>query len=396
MAYGINERGKRVVTSQHKSAESASRLSLLMGFLESDPENLNLIGDAANAALDESVLDKVGELVSRYRSLAEVPPSLINVEGITLMRQGHLDEAAAIFSSLHASGHDNPSLRFNLAWVGALQQHHEDVLAWLDDEVVATIPRAAALKVQTLHHLNRIEDAIAAGQELAELYPNDNYLLGALSVAAMDADDFELARHFAMRADGGADALTTQGLISLSNDAPEAAAMLFERALTEHPDAPRAWLGRGLSLLAQGDADSAALCLDKGAEIFGDHLGSWIASGWTHFIRKDLDAARKSFETALSHDDNFAETHGALAVLDLAEGKAESARKRTDIALRLDKECFGGVLARTLLLELDGKPELAANIRERAMNMPISIDGKTLAQAMIGLGMNGSMGRDKT
>ena len=80
-------------------------------------------------------------------------------------------------------------------------------------------------------------------------------------------------------------------------------------------------------------------------------------------------------------------------MLDIAEGNIDGARKRTDIALRLDKECFGGILARTLLLEFDGKPELAAKIRDRAMNMPISIDGKTLAQAMIGLGMNGSAGK---
>jgi tetratricopeptide (TPR) repeat protein len=381
------------VTARQEPAANASRLLLLLDFLESDPENLNLIGDAADAALDESALDRVGELVARYRALAEVPPPLLNIEGIAAMRQGRLDEAAATFTALRASGHDHSSLRFNLAWVSALQQRHDDVLALLDDEVVGAVPRAAALKVQTLHHLDRIEDAIAAGQGMAELYPNDNHLLGALSVAAMDADDFELAKHYAMRADGGADALTTQGLISLNDDAPEAAAALFDRALAEHPDAPRAWLGRGLSLLAQGDADGAAPCIDKGAEIFGDHLGSWIASGWTHFVRKDLGAARHSFETALSHDDNFAETHGALAVLDIAEGSIDSARKRTDIALRLDKECFGGILARTLLLEFDGKPELAAKIRDRAMNMPMSVDGKTLAQAMIGLGMNGGAGK---
>ena len=381
------------MTAQHESAANAKRLSRLLGFLESDPENLNLLADAANAALDESALDNVGELVARYRALTDVPPPLLNVEGIAAMRQGRLDEAVAAFQALRDAGHDDPSVRFNLAWAGALQQRHEDVLELLDEEVVATVPRAAALKVQTLHHLGRIEDAIAAGQGMAEIYPKDNHLLGALSVAAMDADDFELARHYAMRADGGSDALTTQGLISLHDDAPEAARGLFDRALAEHPDAPRAWLGKGLSLLSQGDVDAAAPCLDKGAEIFGDHLGSWIASGWTHFIRKDLGAARRSFETALAHDVNVAETHGARAVLDIAEGNTDSARRRTDIALRLDKECFGGILARTLLLEMDGKPELAAKIRERAMNMPMGIDGKTLAQAMIGLGMNSGGGK---
>jgi tetratricopeptide (TPR) repeat protein len=384
------------LTTQQQPAGNASRLSRLLGFLESDPENLSLMADAANAALDESALDQVSELVARYRALTEVPPPLLNVEGIAAMRQGRLGDAATAFKALRDAGHDHPSVRFNLAWLGALEERHDDVLALLDDEVIASVPRAAALKVQTLHHLDRIEDALAVGQGMAEIHPGDNHLLGALSVAAMDADDFELARHYAMQADGGSDALTTQGLISLNDDAPAAAINLFDRALVEHPDAPRALLGKGLSLLAQGDADGAAPCLDKGAEIFGDHLGSWIASGWTHFIRKDFAAARRSFETALAHDDNFAETHGALAVLDIVEDNSDSARKRADIALRLDKECFGGILARTLLLEMDGKPELAAKIRERAMNMPMGIDGKTLAQAMIGLGMNSGGGKGGT
>lgn len=381
------------MTAQHEMVADASRLSRLLGFLEDDPDNLNLIADTANAALDESALNQVGELVARYRALAGVPPSLLNVEAIAAMRQGRLSDAQAAFQALRDTGHDHPSVRFNLAWLAALEERHEDALALLDDDVVAAVPRAGALKVQSLHHLDRIEDALAVGRAMTEVQPGNNHLLGALSVAAMDADDFELARHYAMQADGGSDALTTQGLISLNDDAPAAAIDLFNRALVEHPDAPRAWLGKGLSLLAQGDAEGAAPCLDKGAEIFGDHLGSWIASGWTHFIRKDLDAARRSFETALTHDDNFAETHGALAVLEIVDGDIDSARKRADIALRLDKECFGGILARTLLLEMDGKPEIAAKIRQRAMNMPMGIDGKTLAQAMIGLGMNSGGGK---
>jgi tetratricopeptide (TPR) repeat protein len=209
-------------------------------------------------------------------------------------------------------------------------------------------------------------------------------------VVAMDDDNYELARYYALQAKGGTEALTSQGLISLNDDAPETAIALFDRALSENPGAARAWLGKGLSLLAIGDAEAAVSCLDKGATIFEDHLGSWIALGWTHFIRQDIVAARHSFEQAMMLDDNFAETHGGLAVLDIMDGNIDSARRRTDVALRLDKQCFGGILARTFLLEIDGKPELASKIREHAMNIPIGIDGKTLAQAMIGLAANQS------
>jgi tetratricopeptide (TPR) repeat protein len=365
-----------------------SRLASLLGFLEFDPDNLSLLTDAANAALDESDLATAESLLERHRTIAPLTPPLLNVQGLVAMRQGRLEEAAAAFTALRAEGHDHPGVRFNLAWVRALQGQHEDVLSLIDDDVMAIAPRAASLKVQALHHLGQIEEALAVGQGLSERMPDDDALLGALSVAAMDADDYALARHYAETAKGGSDALTTRGLVSLNEDDPAAAISLFDAALAEHPEAPRAWLGKGLGLLAQGEADAAAPCLEKGAEIFGDHLGSWIAVGWTHFIRKDMAAARKCFDHALTLDENFAETHGGLAVLDIADGNDASARRRADIALRLDKECFGGILARTLLLEMDGKPELAAKIRERAMNIPIGIDGKTLAQAMMGMSMN--------
>ena len=364
-----------------------SRLARLLGYLESDPENLPLLEDAANAALDESALEEASDLITRYRAIAEPPPGLVNIEGVVAMRSGDYARARTAFEALRAAGHDHPAVRFNLAWLSALEGRFADVLEMTDDAVIEAVPRAAALKVQAMHHLGDIEGAVELGRQLLDRLPEDDALLGALSVAAMDADDYALAAELAGRAKGGADALTTRGLVALNEDDPARAIHLFDNALTEHPDAPRAWLGMGLGLLASGDADGAAPCLEKGAAIFGDHLGSWIAAGWAQFLRGDLAAARRNFETALKHDENFAETHGALAVLDLAEGKIDSARRRTDIALRLDKECFGGALARTMLLEMQGKPELAERIRNRVLNLPAGVDGKTLAQAITGLGI---------
>jgi tetratricopeptide (TPR) repeat protein len=369
------------------SSSAPTLLSRLIDYLSGDPENVGLIGEAANAALDESALDQAEALIARYRALTPLPPAMQNVEGIVALRQHRLGDARAMFESVQAQGHDHPSVRFNLAWIAALEARHGDALALLDEEVIEAVPRAAALKVQSLHHLGQIEEALAAGQALDALHPGDDALLGALSVAAMDGNDLALARRYADKAHGGSDAWTTLGLLQLSEDDPETAIGLFDHALAAQPHAARAWLGKGLALLAQGDPGAAAPCLDEGAALFGDHLGSWIAAGWAHFINKNIAAARHRFETALAHDDNFAETHGGLAVLDLAEGHLDQARRRTEIALRLDKECFGGIFARTLLLELDGRPDVAAKIRDRAMALPIGIDGKTLAQAMLSLGL---------
>lgn len=364
------------------------RLERLLGFLESDPRNLSLLGDAAHAALDESQLQIASDLLERYRGIAELPPGLLNAEGLAAMRSGRYDQARLAFTALRDAGHDHPVVRFNLAWLSAVEGGFATVVELIDDAVIDAVPRAAALKIQALHHLGELEAALDLGQVLLERLPDDDTLLGALSVAAMDADDYDLAIELAERAKGGSDALTTRGLAALNEDDAPRALALFEEALADQQNAPRAWIGKGLGLMVGGDLDGAAPCLEKGADMFGDHLGSWIAAGWAQFLRQDLAAARRNFETALQHDDNFAESHGALAVLDLAEGKIDSAQRRTDIALRLDKDCFGAALAKMLLLQMQGNAAVAERIRDRALNLPVGVGGKTLAQAISGFGLS--------
>ncbi|MEO5586976.1 MAG: tetratricopeptide repeat protein [Novosphingobium sp.] len=368
------------------------RLQRLLGYLEADPTNLALLGDAANAAIDESRLEAAAGLLERYRTLAPLPPGLLNAEGVVAMRSGRYEQARTAFTALRQAGHDHPAIRFNLAWLSAVEGDFASVVALADDAVIQAVPRAATLKVQALHHLGDLDAALAFGQALLAQRPGDDDLLGALSVAAMDADDYALAARLAGQAQGGADALTTRGLVALNEEDAPRAMDLFDEALADHPDAPRAWIGKGLGLLVTGDLDGAAPLLEKGAGIFATHLGSWLAAGWAQFLRRDLAAARRNFETALQQDDTFAETHGALAVVDLAEGKIDSAKRRTDIALRLDKDCFGAALARMMLLQMQGNPQLAERIRDRALSLPAGVNGKTLAQAIAGFGLTAGKG----
>jgi hypothetical protein len=84
-------------------------------------------------------------------------------------------------------------------------------------------------------------------------------------------------------------------------------------------------------------------------------------------------------------DPNFAETHGALAVLDIAGGQDEEGRRKAEVALRLDRGAFGGQLAMLLLLERAGDRAGADRIRARALAMPAGPGGQTIAQALVTL-----------
>ncbi|MBX9645216.1 MAG: tetratricopeptide repeat protein, partial [Novosphingobium sp.] len=135
--------------------------------------------------------------------------------------------------------------------------------------------------------------------------------------------------------------------------------------------------------LAGQDAAAAALDLDRGAQQFGDQIGSWIAAGWAHYLAGEVDAAAQRFERALAIDHNFAESHGSLAVIDAARGDNESARRRMQTALRLDRQCFSAVMAKVMLDA--ASPEEAKALFDQAFNTPLNAQGMTIASYMVGM-----------
>lgn len=363
------------------------RLERLLPLLEADPGNLALLADAAETALAEGRPETTAELLDRYAERAPLPPRETNLAGLAALRCRQYEKAVMLFGRLADSNGGDPGVRFNLAWSRAMLQDHEGALPLLDEETVAALPQAAALKVQLLHERGDFEEAAEHGRRYLALHPDHQGLMAAMSVLALDVDDPELAARCAAGAGEHPDALSTLGTLALGEDRANEALDMFERALARNPAVPRAWVGRGLARLMSGENAAAAADIDKGAEMFGDHLGSWIAAGWAHFVAGDAAAARARFEKALELDPTFAETHGSLAVMDLLQGNAEGAAERSEIALRLDRQCYSAALAQSLLAASKGDAARAEAIRERALNTPVDASGRTIAQALARMGM---------
>jgi tetratricopeptide (TPR) repeat protein len=359
-----------------------SRKDRLLSYLGHDPDNLQLIRDAADAAVSEGDDAAAQSLFERHEALAPLPPEMLNLRGLAALQASRFDEATAAFTALLETGEDAPAARLNFAWALTMTGDYAAALTLVDEAVVALGPSGAGLKIRLLHHLDRLDEAMEEGAALASLYPHDQVLMGTLATAALDADRPDLARLYAERADSHHDGLSTMGLLLLDDNRINESAALFDRILAADANNPRALLGKGLERMAGGQMAEAASWLDRAAMCFGDHLGTWVAAAWAYYVQGDLETARARFETALALDDTFAETQGGLAVIDIAEGRIEDGRRRTEIALRLDRASFGAALATVMLLEQDGKPEMAARVREAAFNVPVGIGGKTLAQAL--------------
>ncbi|PVM86893.1 hypothetical protein DDF62_17730 [Caulobacter radicis] len=368
--------------SQTVSAPAASSFERLSGFLRIDPSNLRLIEDAAGAAVEEGRWAEVAGLVERYAGLAPLSPRLRNLAGLAAMGEGRHADAVALLEPLLAEAPEDPRLRFNLAWASAMTAAPEAVVALVDEAVIAAAPAAAALKVQALHRLGRLDEALAEGAAYVAAGVQDQALMSALAVAAVDAENTELARAYALKAGDTHEGLSTLAALALDQGEVSEATDLFDRALAVDPTSGRAQLGKGLALLAQGDSAAGTALVEAAATRFGDHLGSWIAAGWGHFAQGDLVTARRLFDKALALDDSFAESHGALAVLDALDGRIDAATRRCQVALRLDRACLSAALAKSLMAAMQGDAGAAERIRAAALNTPLGPDGRTLAQAM--------------
>lgn len=372
---------------ENATMETESRLDRLLLLLSSDAENPALLGDAADAAVEERRPEEAIALLERLEAIVPLPPREANLMGLAAMQLGRHDRAEAAFERLVAGGSADATVRANHAWAKAMQKDLDGALALLDDPLAFERPEAAMLKVQILHEQGEFEEAARLARIYVERHPDHRGLLAAASVLALDVEDAELAARCAAAAGDHPAALATLGTLALGEDRATEALAMFDRALERDSGAPRAWVGRGLAKLLSGDSESASEDIDKGAELFGDHLGSWIAAGWACFINRDLAAARVRFEKALALDSTFAESHGSLAVLDLLEGRREQARKGCDVALRLDRESFSGALARVLLAADAGDQAGARRIFDAALTTPIGRNGRTIAQALVRIGL---------
>jgi Tfp pilus assembly protein PilF len=242
------------------------------------------------------------------------------------------------------------------------------------------------LEVQLLHELGEFDRAADTARRHIAAFPDHEGLAAAVSVLALDIEDLDMARSCAAKAAHHPDAMTTLGTLALGESDVGRARDYFERALAANDHLPRAWIGLGLARLVEKDGRAAA-DIDRGAELFGDHIGSWIAAGWAYLIAGDLAAARQRFERALKIDENFGESHGSLAVIDALEGNEAEAKKRIAIAKRLDRQSFSAAFAQVLLTARAGKGESARALFEKILETPVNERGDTAAAALARMGL---------
>lgn len=360
------------------------KLDRLMGYLAADPDNATLLIDVIEAALAARAHEQAERLVEQLQALRPGSYEADYFASQAAMIRRDFAGAAALLEPLVAAGAP-PNARFNLAWSQAMLGRKETAKSLLDQATTDSLASAAMLKMQLMHEAGDVDAAFEFGKTAMERHPDDSGLLAAMATLSIDMEDIALARFCAEKAGDHPEALAAVGLLDLQDGNVLAARRAIEASLAVRNHNPRAWVGRGLIQLLERDPAAAALDMDRGAQQFGDHIGSWIGAGWAHYLAGEIDAAKDRFEHALAIDPNFSESHGSLAVIDAAKGDAESAKRRMVTALRLDRNCFSAVLAKIMLDA--GNPEVAKELIEKAFSTPLDDTGMTVAGFLTGLTM---------
>lgn len=364
------------------AADLNERCDRLIALLETDPQNLSLLSGVAEAALESNRPQLAHTMLERYAALARLPEHEAGLAGLAAMQTGAFDTASTQFRTLLDRHPEDPALRFNLAWSLAMLKDFEGALKLLDQPTVDSLSQAATLKLQLLHDQGQFEDAFEQGKQSLERHPGNQALLASMSTLALDVEDIGFAKKCAEHAGDLPEAQTTLGILALAEQQHAAARQHFDKAFSRAPHAPRTLLGKGLVELATGNPASAASDMERGAQLFETHIGSWIGAGWAYLLANDVKGSRRCFETAYGLDDAFAESHGSLAIIDLVEGRPEDAKRRIDVALRLDRDSFSAAFAKACLAASAGHTELAQSILQRVFTTPIGPGGYRIADAL--------------
>lgn len=354
----------------YPSASSATtdplqRLGRLEGYLREDPSNAGLLVECFEAALECAEWERAAFHLRHAQALQPDNLAWALREGDLWLAQGHRERAAKVLGRLQAlSGTPlefTDAVLHNLAWIAFQAGQYQacaDQLANRMQDMRNAVPAAlACLWLRTLHHAGQVEQAVAWAAVADEQGWLPAAAAGIASLAALDADQLQLAGQWAARAlqqstpadPPPIEAQVTQSSLALARQDAVQARAHARSALQISPRDGRAWSAHALADLLAGNLPTALAHFDNALATMPDHIGTWHGKAWAQLLSSDPLGAQRSFSIALDLNRNFAESHGGLAVALALQGQRHDAQQHIELALRLDASNLSGRYAQAVL-----------------------------------------------
>ena len=305
--------------------------------------------------------------IQYVRSAAPRETRAAYLQSIILTRAGKANEAQAVLAeaeqilqkrSPEFIRNHPPSLLL-LGVIGYARENYEDAYHHLR-RYVELDPYHSGSRKLLGSILLRKDDTWAAIKIMKPallLAPKDTELLTLLGNAYMRVKQFsdatEMLEKAVAIAPENAGIFTQLGLSRLADGQSEKAVGNLETALTLTPDGSRPDLMLGLVLLKNRRFDDAIRTAKAISKRDPQNPFAHNLAGAAELAKGNLKKARSHFETAIITDANFAPAYFNLAKLDMAEGKAEDAKKRYAEILKIRPKNIKAMdaLARIALLQ---------------------------------------------
>lgn len=338
-----------------------TRRATLEKYLTEDPQNELLLLDLAGECYAEEDFVRALELAATARRKSPDNARASSMTCLCLLAMGRTAEASRTLREALPRAQTTTEAR-QLLWpfarnglVRASLDTADVVLrhGGLHDDTRLALIKAIHFAGDTQRALVRLLEALTH----SEATPEHDALAALLY---FDTQQFDLARvHLGRCASHPFESVETlyvEASIDLLDGKLTEALPKADRALAMSPTDGRCVALKGQLVMADRRLDEALILLQQAVELMPEHIGSWHALGWCHYFSSKPDEARRAFSHALNLDHNFAESHGALAVVNASEGRIALAEESIKRANRIDPKNLSARLARILLTQRRAKP----------------------------------------
>jgi tetratricopeptide (TPR) repeat protein len=339
------------------------RLDRLEGYLRQDPDNLNLLADTFDAALQAGEFARAEPHLRQGRALAPATIAWSMREVHWLLAQHRWSDAETALLALQAEAELSPdadaALLHDLAYVALRRGEPALGLDRLRPQVEAVAPgqplddAVQLLWLRLLHHAGELPAAVAWSQARWAQHTLAPTAAGAASLIALDANDAPSSLAWAefalQREPRQAEALVARATLALGQNDPGLSRRLLAQALQQNSSDGRSLSALGFTDLLERKFDAARASFEAAVQHMPLHIGTWHGLAWTLLLQGDLAGARRAFEVALELDRNFGESHGGLAVVQAMQGEREAAEESIERGMRLDRSNPSAHFAKAVL-----------------------------------------------
>ena len=355
---------------------SSERIDRLKNFYLQEPSNQFLLNDLVEQYFTEDRLEQLVDFAESLDSDAISDSQIAHRVGIAGLVVGHYKFAESCFSKCFSVHPENAAIAYNYAFAKYAQHDFAKSLEILNsvNDFWQECAQVKLLAARCFHQIKELESALESIESFLQVEPTNVEGLGLKSLILLDNGEYQeaekLSNQVLKQQQNLLEPLLAMSSSLIAQGEFDRAKNWVEQGIEKHPKVGRLWQNKGQLEMLNMQFDLAETSLKTAVKNMPNHIGTWHLLAWTQLITDKQNDARESFDSALALDRNFADSHGAIAMMDILSGNIEKAEEGTRRALKLDPRCATGLYAKSLLLEKQGEADRAKAIIEKIFASP--------------------------